>query len=285
MGEFSKIEWTHHTFNPWIGCQKVSAGCDHCYAEQLADRRYHWVEWGPHGKRRRTSAANWRKPLAWNRAAQIRGKRTRVFCASLADVFDNKAPPGARDDLFSMIRQTPCLDWQLLTKRPENIPRFLPADWGHDGYANVWLGITCEDSLAWIRRWPVLARIPAAIRFVSYEPAIGPLDMSAAAGGRVLSPWPDWLICGGESGPGARTMDWMWAQEVKRQCKQCGVAFFLKQWGHYRSNPIVQAGGSLADARSADPPSNGKGGALLDSRLWREFPQSPADAPGLPAFL
>jgi protein gp37 len=126
--ENSKIEWTDHTFNPWIGCQKVSPGCDHCYAETMMDLRYHHVEWGPHGDRIRTSLANRRKPLQW--ARESNGARPKVFCASPADIFDNKAPAGARDDLWALIRATRGLDWMLLTKRPENIIRMSPADWG-----------------------------------------------------------------------------------------------------------------------------------------------------------
>ncbi len=90
MAENSKIEWTTHTFNPWIGCQKVSPGCDHCYAEALMDTRWGKVKWGPHGERKRTSEANWKQPLRWAKAAN--GTRPRVFCASLADVFDNQVP-------------------------------------------------------------------------------------------------------------------------------------------------------------------------------------------------
>ena len=112
MGETTGIEWTDRTFNPWIGCQKVSAGCDHCYAETLT-RRYGWAEWGPRGVRRRTSVLTWRKPLAWNRRAGRDGCRARVFCASLADVMDNQAPPGALDDLWELIASTRSLDWQL----------------------------------------------------------------------------------------------------------------------------------------------------------------------------
>ena len=151
----SKIEWTDHTFNPWIGCQKVSPGCDHCYAEARMDHRFHRVQWGPHGKRSRTSPDTWRQPLRWAKAAN--GSRPRVFCASLADVFDNRAPLGARADLFALIRRTPELDWMLLTKRPENIRRMLPDDWA-DGWPHVWLGTTCEDQQHFDRRWPILSR-------------------------------------------------------------------------------------------------------------------------------
>lgn len=117
MGKLSKIEWTDHTFNPWIGCQKVSPGCDFCYAEDMMDKRYGRVRWGPHGERLRTSAGNWAKPRAWakhaGRFAELHGRRQRVFCASLADVFDNKAPPGAFTDLMWLIHDTPELDWLL----------------------------------------------------------------------------------------------------------------------------------------------------------------------------
>jgi protein gp37 len=219
MAENSKIEWTDHTFNPWIGCQNVSPGCDHCYAEVMMDHRYGKVKWGPHGERVRTAPANWRKPLQWAKAAI---GRPRVFCASLADVFDNKAPEGARADLFGLIRQTPQLDWLLLTKRPQNIVKMLPADWG-TGYANVWLGTTCEDQKHYDMRWPVLAAVPAAVRFVSYEPAIGALTLPGTG------PYPDWLICGGESGTGARFMRPDWARDIMNQCAEVGTAFFMKQ--------------------------------------------------------
>jgi len=222
MAENSKIEWTDHTFNPWIGCQKVSPGCDRCYAEALMDKRYGRVTWGPHGERIRTSPGNWKKPLQWAKAARATGHRPRVFCASLADVFDNKAPKLALFDLFTLIWGTPELDWLLLTKRPENIRKMLPEDWGA-GYPNVWLGTTCEDQAAYDRRWPILAAAPAAVRFISYEPAIGPLNLPTTG------PYPDWIICGGESGQGARFMQPDWARDLMNQCAEVGVAFFMKQ--------------------------------------------------------
>jgi protein gp37 len=229
MAENSKIEWCDHTFNPWIGCQKVSPGCDHCYAEHMADHRFGWVEWGPHGKRKRTSEDNWRKPRRW--AKDANGHRPRVFCASLADVFDNKAPEGARDDLFGLIGETPNLDWLVLTKRPQNIAKMLPADWG-DGYPNVWLGITAEDEGHYRMRWPILSRIPAVVRFVSYEPAIAPLGSINIGKADCL---PDWIICGGESGTDARRMKPAWVRAVRDQCADLDIAFFMKQIGdnHY----------------------------------------------------
>jgi len=223
MAENSKIEWTDHTFNPWIGCQKVSPGCDHSYAESLS-KRYGWVEWGPHGERKRTSAANWRKPLQWAKAARGTGKRPRVFCASLADVFDNQAPGEWRLELWNLIALTPELDWLLLTKRPENIAGMIPSWWEKFGLADhVWLGTTCEDQGAYDRRWPILRTVRAAVHFISYEPAIGPLRLHNGPD------QPDWLICGGESGHGARHMPEAWAADIKSDCERGGVYFFMKQ--------------------------------------------------------
>ena len=188
------------------------------------DHRYGRVEWGPHGERVRTSEQNWRKPISWDRAAKKTGTRTRVFCASLADVFDNKAPEGAREDLFELIRDTPNLDWLLLTKRPENIRKMLPGDWG-DGYENVWLGTSAEDQPNYNRRWPKLRAIPAKVHFISYEPALGPLSPSEYDEDSL----PDWIICGGETGNGSRFMKKRWARNLLQECQDAKIAFFMKQ--------------------------------------------------------
>lgn len=221
MAENSKIEWTDHTFNPWIGCQKVSPGCDHCYAEALMDHRYHKVEWGPHGERKRTSEANWKLPLRWAKAARGTGKRPRVFCASLADVFDNQVSDLWRSDLFALIEDTPELDWLLLTKRPQNIKRMLWPKWDARLPSHIWLGTTAEDQHHYDLRWAVLKHLPAAVRFISYEPAVGAL--------KIVWGTPDWIICGGESGHGARMMDPAWAREVRDQCADSRIPFFMKQ--------------------------------------------------------
>ena len=222
MGELSKIEWTDHTFNPWIGCQKVSPGCDHCYAEtQNKFRKWNGGAWGPHAPRKRTSEANWKLPLRWAKAARPFKERPRVFCASLADWLDNKAPQQWRLDLAALIEATPELDWLLLTKRIENFHKLSP--WGAALRLpeNVWLGITCEDQQHYDRRWPMLSRISAAVRFVSYEPALGPVQVRGIT--------PDWIICGGESGAGARYMKKEWARDLRDNCADLGVAFFMKQ--------------------------------------------------------
>lgn len=259
MGKRSKIEWCDHTFNPWTGCQKVSPGCDHCYAEGWAHRSGH-VEWGPHGARRRTSVSTWNQPLKWNAEAAAAGRRARVFCASLADVFDNHASitSGWRGDLWHLIARTPHLDWLLLTKRPQNIGRMLPDGYGApawgEGWPNVWLGTTAENQDEANRRIPHLLAVPAQVRFLSCEPLLGPVDLTDLSRPTGLGiheysaldcdvdpgddEWAgaviDWVICGGESGPGARPMAQEWARSLRDQCRGRGVAFFMKQMGGRR---------------------------------------------------
>lgn len=219
MGANSQIEWTTHTFNPWIGCQHVSPGCDHCYAEAMMDTRYHRVQWGPHGQRVRTSKSYWRQPIRWAEAAGRR--RPRVFCASLADWLDNKVPQQWRQDLADLIVSTPELDWLLLTKRIELFDRLAPwSRWGIPN--NVWIGVTCESQEYFDRRWSQTYGMNA-IRFISYEPALGPLRLGRA------KPYPDWIICGGESGQGARLMAPQWARALRDECARLRIAFFMKQ--------------------------------------------------------
>ncbi|BCF88728.1 phage Gp37/Gp68 family protein [Paraburkholderia largidicola] len=186
MSENSKIEWTDHTFNPWEGCQKVGPGCDHCYAEARNARFAGGaaINWGPGAPRRRTSAANWRKPLQWDKAhaeffAQ-HGRRQRVFCASLADVFDNAVPDAWRMDLFKLIGDTPNLDWLVLTKRIGNVRPYTQRDglaFDLIGDGRVWLGATIINQAEADRDIPKLLEVPAAVRFLSIEPMLGPIDL------------------------------------------------------------------------------------------------------------
>lgn len=229
----TKIEWTAgadgskgFTFNPWVGCEKQSPACDHCYAEGWAKRTGQPELWT--GDRRRTTAAYWQQPIKWNHEAEAAGIRRKVFCASLADVFDADVPERWRDDLWHRIDQTPHLTWLLLTKRPQNISRMLPNPdtgvpaWGAGGWPHVWLGATTENQPEFDKRWPDLSAIPAAVRFLSYEPALGPLRLPHW-------PLPDWIICGGESGPHAREMDLAWARDLRDACATDGVPYFFKQ--------------------------------------------------------
>lgn len=273
MAENSAIEWTHHTFNPWIGCQKVGPGCDHCYAEALMDTRYGRVEWGPHGSRSRTSAANWRQPLKWDRDAAAAGVRRRVFCASLADVFDNHKSilPEWRDDLWTLIAKTPNLDWMLLTKRPGNIANMLPVPFDFDKlYPNVWLGCTVVNQAEADREIPKLLAVPAKVRFLSMEPLLGRVYLqwafpdirtacchscgsrTNAVGGRCPNDGSilkgekgiDLVIVGGESGHGARPMHPDWVRSLRDQCQAAGVAFFFKQWGEWAPGTFVHDAGA-----------------------------------------
>jgi len=230
MAENSKIEWTDHTFNPWIGCTRVSPGCVHCYAETLNNRRG-WTQWGPRGERKRTS--DWRKPVTWNRKAEAAGTRARVFCASLADVFDPhpSIAPEWRLELFTIMEGTPSLDWQVLTKRPENVMDMVPHHWTTGFPPNAWIGTSVEDQRRADERIPHLLRIPARVRFLSCEPLIGPVDFFRGPMDWGLLTGLHWVIIGGESGPGARPFNIKWAGEIVAQCRAAGVAPFVKQLG------------------------------------------------------
>lgn len=297
------IEWTAYpgpdgtmlpgyTFNPWEGCQKVGPGCDHCYAEARDVRFTGGTHWGPHAPRRLTSAANWAKPLRWNRDAAAAGTRPRVFCASLADVFDNAVDPQWRADLWALIAATPHLDWLLLTKRPGNIAKMLPAHWG-TGWPNVWLGCTVVNQEEADRDIPKLLACPAAVRFISAEPLLGPVDIDqwlhdddcgvsrktsrqhgekplCHCGERPVNEVRlDWVIVGGESGPHARAMHPQWARDLRDQCAAEGVAFLFKQWGENAWVERVDG-----DVSTLTPYRAGKhaAGRLLDGIEHNGFP-------------
>ena len=221
--ENSKIAWTDHTFNPWIGCEKVSPACDNCYAER-DNKRYGRGELFTGAPPIRTSAAYWKKPLKWNRDAEASGKRQRVFCASWADVFDDRVPKQWRLDLWALIAATPNLDWLILTKRPQNIMYMLPDDW-NDGYTNVWIGVTAENREQAVRRIPILRSIPAAVRFISCEPLLEDITPGLNLDGI------HWVICGGESGYKARYMQHVPVLRLIKICRTAGVSFFMKQMG------------------------------------------------------
>lgn len=245
MGETTGIEWCDHTFNPWIGCTKVSPGCAHCYAETLMDKRLGRVAWGPSAERKRTSPANWKLPVRWNKAANGAARRPRVFCASLADVFDPVVPRSWRAELMTLIDDTPNLDWLLLTKRPELVQELLrdASNGGIDDFRhmpNVWLGTTVEDNARGAERIPHLLSIEARVRFLSCEPMlehIG-LDVLCFNGADSFGAMPGihWVIAGGESGPSARPMHPDWARSLRDQCAAAGVPFLFKQWGEHDSS-------------------------------------------------
>jgi protein gp37 len=290
MADRSAIEWTHSTFNPWIGCTKVSPACDHCYAEVSTPSRTRGVEWGAGKPRQRTSAGNWKLPLRWNAepfytcgcgyhgtmhdmttnaihgcGLQFRRVRRRVFCASLADVFDNEVNPSWRIDLFGLIEQTPNLDWLLLTKRIGNanamieqamtgaLSHALPRKIAKWPLPNVWLGATICNQAEADRDIPKLLAVPSAVRFLSIEPMLGPIDLDAFP---IYGPDREqllhWVIAGGESGSHARPSHPYWFRSLRDQCAAARVPFLFNQWGEWgpRAGRLF---GSGEDFQSIDP--------------------------------
>ncbi len=229
----TKIEWCDHTFNPWMGCTKVSPLCDHCYAETLVATRYGWAKWGApgegNGTRVRTSPANWRKPVAWDRKAKASGTRPFVFVASLADVFDNAVDPAWRADLFELIRATPHLVYLLLTKRPQNIAKMVAAAGSLP--SNVALGASAGTQVEVERNGATMTRLKSEMSplfvFLSVEPLLEAVDMTRLEAFAQL----DWVIVGGESGRKARPMELNWARTIRDQCQAAGVMFNFKQVG------------------------------------------------------
>jgi protein gp37 len=281
MGKNSAIEWTNNTFNPWLGCTKVSPGCDHCYAEAQT-KHFRQCGWGDKADRRQTSAANWKKPLAWNKKAARSGTRTRVFCASMADVFeDNPQVDGLRQRLWDLIARTPALDWQLLTKRPHNVSRMVP--WTDVWPKNVWLGATAEDQKWLDKRLPHLLALRARVLFLSCEPLLGPIDLTRWVEGarRGTHRQIDWVIAGGESGAGARPMHPEWLTGVRDQCIGAGIKFHFKQWGNWRPVPAGTSTtgrtGTLLSSKgkqiTVENMGKKKAGRHLQGRTWDEFPR------------
>jgi protein gp37 len=259
MAAESKISWTDATFNPWRGCTKVSEGCEHCYAESMSERNPGTLGvWGDDGKRVVGAESYWKQPEKWNREAEKAGKPKLVFCASLADVFEDWQGPMHNTDgkvmttaddgftprnytmndcrrrLFALIDRTPWLRWLLVTKRPENILRMWPSrEHGithcHPCRENVWLISTMENQANFDKRWTLLERCRhlAPVLGISAEPLLGPIDMCGAK--------PDWVITGCESrGNGlGRPMLLEWDVDLQKQCKIKNIAFFRKQVGYY----------------------------------------------------
>ncbi len=280
MGATTEIAWTDHTFNPWWGCQRVSPGCEHCYAESFS-KRVGLKVWGPQTERRFFGAKHWAEPLKWNKAAERDGVRRRVFCASMADVFEDRPDLEApRHDLWDLILSTPHLDWQLLTKRPENVAR-MTAHWPTLP-RNIWVGTTAENQEYYDKRWGHFTGIHALTTFVSYEPALGPLVLNCGGCGNDygahMAPdrggcsglFPDWVIVGGESGNGARPFNPTWAKDILRQCEGTGIAVFVKQLG---AN-VLDFAGVVKDRKGGDMAE------WPEDLRMRAFPPPPARTPG-----
>lgn len=249
VGEVTKIEWADHTFNPWIGCTRVSPACDNCYAADMAKFRG-WAEWGVGKPRKRTAESNWRNPIKWDRAAAKAGTRPFVFCSSLADVFDNEVDPAWRADLFELILATPNLVWLLLTKRIGNVEKMVG---GYDDWPqNAALGATMANQDEYDRDAVKLAMARRALdplfTFGSFEPLLGPITLDHQA--------PDWIIVGGESGKNARYMPEQWALNLQSDASRLGRVFNFKQHGGKGSN---------------------KGGHELDGKTYFDRPAMPAN--------
>jgi protein gp37 len=251
MGEQTKIEWADHTWNPWIGCQKVGKPCDFCYAEELMDTRYGRVVWGPHGERVRTSPHTWNNLRRWNKAARAAGERRFVFSLSLGDIWDNKVPAAWRREAFDMARECESLVMLYLSKRIGNAVDMAREAGGLP--PNAALGSTFGDQEDYdrdrIKLHDAARTLGALFAFGSFEPLLGPVILDRYA--------PDWIIVGGESGRSARPMALDWARSIRRQAADLGRVFNFKQVG----------------GRTAD-----KGGHTLDGRTHFDRPALPTSA-------
>ena len=266
------ISWTQHTWNPFVGCSNVSAGCQNCYAKKMArrlalmgqnayegvaDEKGRWT-----GRINRNSEAVVQMPFAKGDGI--------YFVCSMSDFFHENVPDPFRAEAFDIIERNPRSIFQIPTKRPENILPALERLGRHEMPSNVWIGSTVEDARV-VGRIDHLRAVPAKVRFLSVEPMTARL-------GRVNLDGIHWVIVGGESGPGARPIQADWVKEVRDQCLDAGVAFFFKQWGKPANNPLAadyqarrRDGETLAEfVTHVDP--HAKGGALLDGRMWHEFP-------------
>jgi protein gp37 len=260
------------TFNPWWICTEISEACRNCYAREWAKR--FGLKWGLGVPRKPASERTWAEPLKWHKQALKSGIRRKVFCASMADVFDNEAPEGARDRLWTLIEATPALSWLLLTKRIGNVLKMVPTHWQERFPPHVWVGATVVTQQEVDRDVPKLLEVPASIRFLSVEPMIEELDLSRWLWGidEICENCPadidcecgwktrkenglpalDWVICGFESGPRARPCDENWIRDLRYQCATANVALFYKQ--------------KVIDGVKIPTPE-------LDGKRWMEMPQ------------
>lgn len=258
MAEHTGIEWTDATFSPWLGCQKLSAGCDNCWAERL-DTMNGGTHWTQRAARQIVAETTWSKPVQWNRKVAALGHRMKVLCGSVCDVFElNTEVPGletARARLWTLIDSTPNLAWLLLTKRPQYIEGMVPLKWLRASRwpRNCFCGVSVENS-NFKKRIDCLLRVPAPLLFVSCEPLLGRLDLDAylKPNGRGRS--IGWIIAGGENGWGVRPSHPDWFRLLRDQCRSAGVPFFFKTWG------------------SATKLAHGMKSDLLDGEVCRDYP-------------
>jgi protein gp37 len=251
MGEKTSIGWCDHTFNPWIGCERVSPECDHCYADAGSRRlagKTRLKLWDEGSSRYLTSEGYWAEPFRWNRAAERAGTRARVFCASYGDVFERRPELVApRRRLQGVIEATPWLDWLLLSKRPENMVELASAAWPNHWPDNVWAGATAGLRRTLVERAGFLERVPARLRFLSMEPLLERVDVAQPFWWHERR-WRgfDWVIVGSESGAHAREMDPAWAAAIVAACRAQAVPVFVKQL-------LTPLGKAHGDRKGEDP--------------------------------
>jgi protein gp37 len=235
MSETTGIKWTDSTFNIVWGCTIISPACQHCYAKSLSER-FGFDVWGKDAPRRTFGEKHWREPLKWNATAEAEGRKHRVFCSSMADVFEDHPTVAAeREKLWPLIEATPWLEWQLLTKRPENIHDNVPGRWLASPPHNVWYGTTIENQDYLDARATALLSVPGYLHFFSCEPLLGAINLKGYR--------PKWIIAGGESGPHHRPLNLDYARSLRDQCRAKGISFFFKQVGGLRPD----SGGDLLD--------------------------------------
>lgn len=262
MGLHTGIEWTDATWNPWHGCHKISPGCKNCY--MFRDK----ARYGDDPNVVVRSKTKFREPLKWPAASLI-------FTCSWSDWLIEEADPW-RDEAYDVIRQTPRHTYQILTKRIDRAAGRVPIP----PLPNVWLGVSVEDQATADARIPLLLQTPASVRFVSYEPALGPVDFTrylypdyADAQNPTGRPALNWIIAGGESGPGARPSNPDWFRTVRDQCQAAGIPFFFKQWGeHYPLTSTDGIHGSPFGGHFMSRVGKKKAGRTLDGKEWLQFP-------------
>ena len=316
MSANTSIEWCDHTFNPVWGCERSGPECAQCYAADWAKR---WgYGWGRSAPRRTFGDKHWAQLKHWNAAAKAKGKRESVFVGSMCDIGEDHPVTRAEvGRLWPIVRECEWLYFLCLTKRPQNYPAILPIDWRY-GYENVGLGTSCGH-YKWTHRIKELLRVPAKMRFLSCEPLIttlhldqyvfnrqrairdvmnGPLALSREQADDCLAYSVDWVICGGESGPGARPMHPDWARGLRDQCQAAGVPYFFKQWGSFtperpevvkqwtlidrhgnrHENTTAWNGRTGKDSDTGEvymyPCDKKSAGRMLDGREWNELPEA-----------
>lgn len=312
MGKKSKIGWTHGTFSGWGGCAKVSPGCANCYAEREDTTRHYTTDgWGVGKPRKLATDEYWKKPIEWNREAAANHTRMMVFTASISDVFDTEVPIEWLARLLDLIRVTPSIDWQVLTKRIEQVISRLEAtaslqpvgsalhDWieawlGGWAPANIWMGTSVEDQERMDERIFHLLTIPATRRWLSLEPLVGPVTVGEFLGSGPLKPWlkgakVDWLVVGGESGPRARPLHPEWVYNLIDESRLHKTPLFFKQWGEFapaeeieafEENQFLNSGGEMVfvgAGRNAVQKmfrvGTAKAGMKVRGQLLNEFPE------------